>query len=62
MVESRLKKAQSLAGSTIRRRPGKIYEGIVTLYADNRPWAAPLVQQARAGVAEIDSAQAAVEE
>lgn len=60
VVESRLDKAKSLAANN-PPAARKIYEGIVTLYAD-KSWAAPLVQQARAGVAEIDSAQAAAEE
>jgi serine/threonine-protein kinase len=60
VVESRLQKAQEIvAGNPAAAR--KIYEGIVTLYAD-KPWAAVLVQQAKAATAEIDSAQAAAKE
>ncbi|MEX2112486.1 MAG: serine/threonine-protein kinase [Pirellulales bacterium] len=60
VVESRLEKAISLAVAN-PPEARKIYDGIVTLYAD-KPWAASLVQQARAAVAEIDSAQAAVKD
>ncbi len=55
VVESRLEKAQVLAASN-PPAARKIYEGVVTLYAD-KPWAAPLVQQARTAMAEIDSAE-----
>jgi hypothetical protein len=60
VVESRLQKAKELTADN-PAAARKIYEGVVTLYAD-KPWAAVLVQQAKAAVAEIDSAQAAAEE
>jgi len=58
-LEARLERADELAESN---PPGarKIFAGIVALY-DDKPWARELVARARAGLVQLDSARAAVE-
>ena len=59
VVETRLAKARSLTPQDALGAR-RIFEGIVTLYGE-KPWAAEYVQQARAGLAELDSPQTAAE-
>ncbi len=59
VIESRLAKADELAVDD-PYSARKIYQGVITLYAE-KPWAAGLVQQAQAGLATVNDPQAAVE-